>query len=54
MPPTKVKTAKLERLVSLDLLRGLAVIGMILVNSMAGMQDKGRVFPTLLTRAGTD
>jgi predicted acyltransferase len=43
-----VKTAKLERLVSLDLLRGLAVIGMILVNSMAGMQDKGRVFPTLL------
>lgn len=46
MPPTK--TARLERLVSLDLLRGLAVIGMILVNEMAGMVSEGAVYPTLL------
>lgn len=37
-----------ERLVSLDMMRGLAVIGMILVNEMAGMESKGKVFPTLL------
>ena len=37
-----------QRLVSLDLLRGFTVIGMILVNSMAGMEGKGPVFPTLL------
>jgi len=35
-----------ERLVSLDLLRGLAVIGMITVNEMAGMPSP--VFPLLL------
>jgi predicted acyltransferase len=48
MPSTKTVTAKNERLVSLDLLRGLAVIGMILVNEMAGMQSEGAVYPTLL------
>src|ERR1043165_4515943 len=37
-----------QRLVSLDLLRGLTVIGMIIVNEMAGMQSEGRVYPTLL------
>jgi predicted acyltransferase len=39
-----------ERLVSLDVLRGLAVMGMILVNSMAGMfyGPKAQVFPLLL------
>jgi predicted acyltransferase len=37
-----------NRLVSLDLLRGLAVLGMILVNEMAGMASEGPVFPTLL------
>src|SRR5438270_9802590 len=37
-----------NRLVSLDLLRGLAVAGMILVNEMAGMQSKGPVYSTLL------
>jgi predicted acyltransferase len=37
-----------QRLVSLDLLRGLAVIGMILVNEMDGMATKGPVFPVLL------
>lgn len=37
-----------QRLVSLDLLRGLTVIGMILVNEMAGLQNEGRVYPTLL------
>lgn len=37
-----------QRLVSLDLLRGLTVMGMILVNEMAGMESEGRVFPTLL------
>jgi predicted acyltransferase len=37
-----------QRLVSLDLLRGFTVIGMILVNSMAGMESKGAVYPTLL------
>jgi predicted acyltransferase len=36
------------RLISLDLLRGLTVIGMILVNEMAGMQSEGAVYPTLL------
>jgi len=48
MPGTKQAAPQRERLVSLDLLRGLAVMGMILVNEMAGMQDQGRVFPTLL------
>lgn len=49
MPRAKQAAAKPStRLVSLDLLRGLAVIGMILVNEMAGMQSEGRVFPTLL------
>jgi predicted acyltransferase len=38
--------AKPQRLVSLDLLRGLAVIGMIVVNEMAGME--GPVYPLLL------
>jgi predicted acyltransferase len=37
-----------QRLVSLDLLRGLTVIGMIIVNEMAGMQSEGPVYPTLL------
>jgi len=37
-----------DRLVSLDLLRGLTVMGMILVNSMAGMAGEGAVYPTLL------
>jgi predicted acyltransferase len=37
-----------QRLVSLDLLRGLAVIGMIIVNEMSGMETKGPVFPLLL------
>ncbi|MCW3848031.1 heparan-alpha-glucosaminide N-acetyltransferase domain-containing protein [Sphingomonas sp. LB-2] len=38
------------RLVSLDVLRGLTVVGMILVNSMAGMKygAKAEVFPLLL------
>lgn len=46
MPATS--TDKPQRLVSLDLLRGLAVIGMIIVNSMAGQQGQGPVYPTLL------
>src|SRR3954454_14922052 len=37
-----------NRLMALDLLRGLAVAGMILVNEMAGMQSKGPVYTTLL------
>ncbi|MDH7637771.1 heparan-alpha-glucosaminide N-acetyltransferase domain-containing protein [Sphingomonas oryzagri] len=37
-----------RRLASLDLLRGLSVIGMILVNLMAGMSHRGPVFPLLL------
>lgn len=36
------------RVVSLDLLRGLAVAGMILVNEMAGMESQGAVYSTLL------
>ncbi|MCC2975932.1 heparan-alpha-glucosaminide N-acetyltransferase domain-containing protein [Sphingomonas sp. PL-96] len=42
--------ARSPRLVSLDLLRGLAVMGMILVNSAAGMfySAKAPVFPLLL------
>ncbi|TFI58971.1 DUF1624 domain-containing protein [Sphingomonas parva] len=36
------------RLLSLDVLRGLTVIGMILVNSAAGVGDRAEVFPTLL------
>jgi predicted acyltransferase len=42
--------ARRPRLVSLDLLRGLAVMGMILVNSAAGMfySVKAPVFPLLL------
>jgi predicted acyltransferase len=37
MPPKSTDVSKPHRLVSLDLLRGLAVIGMIIVNEMAGM-----------------
>jgi predicted acyltransferase len=48
MPSTSAPPAKPERLLSLDLLRGLAVIGMILVNEMAGMDSQGAVYPTLL------
>lgn len=36
------------RLLSLDVLRGLTVAGMILVNSAAGINGTGQVFPTLL------
>ena len=43
-----VKPLTSDRLVSLDLLRGLTVMGMILVNSMAGMAGEGAVYPTLL------
>ena len=39
---------KRERLLSLDMMRGIAVIGMILVNEMAGMASEGKVFPLLL------
>jgi predicted acyltransferase len=48
MPATKQAAQKRERLVSLDLLRGLTVMGMILVNEMAGMDSEGAVYPTLL------
>ena len=44
----KMCDARPDRLISLDLLRGLAVIGMILVNEMSGMESKGPVFPILL------
>lgn len=47
MPATAEEAAP-ERLVSLDLLRGLAVMGMILVNEMAGMEGSGPVYPLLL------
>jgi predicted acyltransferase len=43
-----MRDARPDRLISLDLLRGLAVIGMILVNEMSGMESKGPVFPILL------
>jgi predicted acyltransferase len=46
--PASTDAQKPQRLVSLDLLRGLAVIGMIIVNSMAGQQGRGAVYPTLL------
>ena len=46
MPATATDPAKPQRLVSLDLLRGLAVIGMIIVNEMAGMESP--VYPLLL------
>src|SRR5688500_3415020 len=39
---------KRERLLSRDMMRGLAVMGMILVNSMAGLASEGKVFPLLL------
>ncbi|MFL6735148.1 MAG: acyltransferase family protein [Sphingomicrobium sp.] len=39
---------KSNRLISLDLLRGLAVMGMILVNEMAGMESQGPVYATML------
>jgi predicted acyltransferase len=42
-----VETSK-ERLLSLDVLRGLTVAGMILVNSAAGINGRAQVFPTLL------
>jgi len=45
---TAAKPLTADRLVSLDLLRGLTVMGMILVNSMAGMEGEGAVYPTLL------
>ena len=45
---TAAKPLTADRLVSLDLLRGLTVMGMILVNSMAGMAGEGAVYPTLL------
>jgi predicted acyltransferase len=48
MPTSSTNSAKPQRLVSLDLLRGLAVIGMIIVNEMAGQQGNGPVYPTLL------
>jgi predicted acyltransferase len=48
MPAIRAVADAPQRLVSLDLLRGLAVIGMILVNEMAGMQSQGPVFPLLL------
>ncbi|QAY77870.1 acyltransferase family protein [Sphingosinicella sp. BN140058] len=37
-----------SRLLSLDVLRGLTVAGMIIVNSAAGIESSGEVFPTLL------
>ena len=37
-----------RRLLSLDVLRGLTVIGMIVVNSAAGLESSGEVFPTML------
>ena len=43
-----MQPANRERLLSLDMMRGLAVMGMILVNSMAGVEGQGKVFPTLL------
>lgn len=46
MPATDAPRS--ERLVSLDLLRGLAVIGMIVVNEMAGMESNGPVYRLLL------
>ena len=46
MPAAATDPAKPQRLVSLDLLRGLAVIGMIVVNEMAGMESP--VYPLLL------
>ena len=46
--PAPATGHKSARLVSLDLLRGLAVMGMILVNEMAGMASEGPVYPTLL------
>lgn len=46
MPKAKSEAVKPQRLVSLDLLRGLAVIGMIIVNEMAGMEPP--VYPLLL------
>src|SRR3954453_2997365 len=48
MPPERTDSVKPQRLVSLDLLRGLAVIGMIIVNEMAGQQGQGPVSPLLL------
>ena len=44
----RMEPAERERLLSLDMMRGLAVIGMILVNEMAGMASEGKVFPLLL------
>jgi predicted acyltransferase len=48
MRGTKSEQQDRARLVSLDLLRGLAVIGMIIVNEMAGMESEGPVYPILL------
>lgn len=47
-PMNGTEAGKDERLVSLDLLRGLAVIGMIVVNEMAGMESNGPVYSPLL------
>lgn len=47
-PGNRADAETLDRLVSLDLLRGLAVIGMIIVNEMAGMESEGPVYPILL------
>jgi predicted acyltransferase len=46
MPAAATDPAQPQRLISLDLLRGLAVIGMIIVNEMAGMESP--VYPLLL------
>jgi predicted acyltransferase len=48
MPRASAPAAKRERLISLDLLRGLVVIGMIVVNEMSGMESKGPVYSILL------
>jgi len=48
MPASTIDLSRPHRLVSLDLLRGLAVIGMIIVNEMAGMESEGPVYPLLL------
>ena len=48
MSESSAELPRLERLVSLDLLRGLAVIGMIIVNEMDGMERVGAVYPFLL------
>ena len=46
--PARIAAAPPPRLLSLDMLRGLTVAGMIIVNSAAGLASAGEVFPTLL------